>query len=209
MRLIECRCGIRHQIYDWPSEVIVDKDKEMVERHISCHCKREIVVRTSPREEPDYEPVTDKDKELVEKPFSFAEMSKRMGVLKESDKVEQSVAKPAYEGGKKGIALMDDDAELLYQCLYHYGTKFKADNQTERMKFYAFAERAKQGGHLLFESETEERMARMAFTERNLYNLFPLDDDLPLVSAEQNKINTAMKKAAEKLRDQIHKALEG
>lgn len=208
MRLIECRCGIRHQIYDWPSETITEKGKEMVERHISCSCKREIVVRTSPKEEPGFEPVTEKDIAKSGKPFSFAEISKQMGVLKEKDKVDTAPVKTDYEGGKKSISLADHDAELFYQCVYHYGTKFKSDNPQERMKFYAFAERGKTGSVVVFESETEERMARMAFTERNLYVMFPIIEDLPLAEVHKNEESAAGKKAAEALRDRILKVLE-
>lgn len=198
--IIRCTCGLNiGSIFHWPPAEIEEGGKKMMERHLSCNCGREIVVRTAPKEEPDSP--ENADKKGI---FSFDEIARRMGAGQMPD---QPSVQPAPDSptaiiqeinaiGNPALGLNAEDAELLQTLVRNYGTVFKpifkqekskraakqgeqmneqeAAQAKEQQEYLAFADKIIEG--LVSFSPEEAKMARCSFTERNLDRLYPTTD---------------------------------
>lgn len=173
MRKIECACGISHQIYDWPPSEVEQNNKKMMERHITCNCKREIVVRTAPKYEPEAEL---EEGEKIATVSSFAELSRQFGVLKEApahNKPAPEAEEP--EPGEKSVRLAPPEKKLFLDLVMNYAKWFKQGKASakEQEKFFKFHEKVEAAADGTFSvSEEETRMSRMALSERNLYHIY-------------------------------------
>lgn len=184
MKII-CSCGISYQVYDYPPSDVEEGGKQMKERHIMCPCDREIVMRTAPKYEPDYEG-TEKTSPLA----SFEEISRRLGIVPPpgtpQNAPEAAPATPSLILGPeadqppasagKGLFLTPDDASTLSTLIGHYGSYYKCSEtqKEDQEKFAVLAERAKLGGMFNLQTEEEERMVRMGFLERNITKIWPV-----------------------------------
>lgn len=187
MRKIECACGISHDIYSWPPAEVEQNGKKMMERHITCTCTREVVVRTAPKYEDDAEVGDD---EKVATVTSFAELSRKFGVLKEAaphntaappkeDSEEDAVddAGPGKEdaGPRKKVQILAPNRALFATLIENYAKWFKQGKASKegQKKFFDFHQKVSEarGGNLSLNDE-EIRMARMALSPRNLYHLW-------------------------------------
>lgn len=142
MRKIECACGISLDIYTWPSAEVEQNGKKMIERHIRCHCEREIVVRTAPKYELDAEVAED---EKISAVSSFAELSRQFGVLKEAEPHNKPLTGDVdeSESPKKTVTFSDEEANLLNALLLNYGNWFKQGKASaaDKAKFLDLADR--------------------------------------------------------------------
>lgn len=176
MRKLECACGISHQIYDWPMTEIEQNGTKMCERHITCACKREVVVRTAPKYEPEAETGDD---EKIATVSSFAELSRQFGVLKEAPEHNQpGAAKPETPDAQ--VKLSGPSRALLSSLIENYAKWFKQGKASKdsQKKFFDFQEKvvkAEDGSVSL--NDEERRMAKMALSERNCYHIW--GDEIP------------------------------
>jgi hypothetical protein len=175
MRKIECACGISIDIYSWPSAEVEQNDKKMMERHIRCRCNREIVVRTPPKYEPDFEPAED---EKISTVASFAEISRQFGVLKEAEPHNKPLSGDVADEAPptKTMSISEHESDLLTGLVANYGRWFKQGKASaaDQKKFMEFAQRIlDERGKSLILSEEECRMCKMAFSERNLFHIYP------------------------------------
>ncbi len=173
MRKIECACGISLDIYSWPPAEIEQNGKKMMERHISCRCTREIVVRTAPKYEPDA--IVGED-EKIATVMSFAEMSRQAGVLKEVEPHNKPAADGVSEMAptlKGSVTFSGDQFKLFYSLVMNYAKWFKQGKASakEQKKFFEFAERLGSGTPIEV-SDEEALMCRMALSERNLFHIY-------------------------------------
>ena len=201
---ITCSCGIDYQVYDYPPAEVEEGGKKMMERHIMCPCDREVVIRTTPKYEPNQAVPKGEETSGV---VSFDELVRRLNppavptgsggwggggaIAPPPPKAPPApvVAPPELpsiitdiEGAsapvsqEKSIFLSQDDADVLGALVAHYGEKFKdAEVQKEEAKEFAeLAERCKQEGMFIITTDKEDRMIRTAFLERNMKKLWPV-----------------------------------
>lgn len=174
MRKIECACGISLDIYSWPPSEVEQNGKKMMERHISCDCRREIVVRTAPK----YEPGADEpgEGEKVATVVSFAELSRQFGVLKDTEPYNKPPAAPVGEVAptpKSSITLTEEQCALFYSLVMNYAKWFKQGKASAKAQkeFFDFADRLAPDEAIEI-SEEESRMCKMALSERNLSHVY-------------------------------------
>ena len=219
---LTCSCGQSHYIFDWPPATIEEGGKKMMERHIFCPCQIEVVVRTAPKEEPDYEGPEDDKPKIV----SQEHLVKMLG-LTPAPEVKRVIEDktPRQKTGLLMVNLSSEDARVLKESLAHYGNVFKAAppvsthgdkgdknsgpppqyedmHAKEREAFLVLSEKV-YGGDFMIENIEEARMVRCAFSDRNVRRLYPTKemdyDDEP---------NVISVKAVKALRDRILTDLE-
>lgn len=200
MRKLECACGISIDIYSWPPTEIEQNGKKMMERHISCRCTREIVVRTAPKYEPDAEV---KEGEKIATVVSFAELSRQCGVLKETEPYNKPAAggldedeEDAAPADKGSVTLPEDQCKLLNQLVMNYANWFKQGKASakEQKKFFEFAAKLKPNEAISVNDE-ESRMCKMAISERNLFHIYGeemSDEDKAAVGAVVSTLKTVI-----------------
>lgn len=174
MRKIECACGISLDIYSWPSAEIEQNGTKMIERHITCRCTREIVVRTAPKYEPDAEIGEDENVAAVS---SFAELSRQFGVRKEAEPYNKpdagglNLAEPEV---RVTLDLNSDDKKLFLSLLDKYARWFKQGKASaeDQKKFFGLHDRWEAATGPFGLTDEETRMSKMALSERNIYHVY-------------------------------------
>jgi len=211
---IECSCGITHHVFDWPSAKIEENNKKMIERHITCSCKREVVLRTDPMDEPDNEE-GDEDEGQI---FSFEELSRRLGVKPPPQPIPQP---PPQMKQSKGLIVTDttdtnevnqlftvhlsqDEAETLNEALSHYATVFKPmeEQAKEQQAYLNLATRCK-FGFFKIETEKDASLIRCSLSERNTSRLYPVDE-----YGDETDHNFQRMLTVRSLRDRLFKEFE-
>jgi hypothetical protein len=226
---IFCTCGINHRIFDWPCAEIEENGKKMIERHITCNCSREVVIRTSTKDEPGYD---EKDPKAADEKwqtktgkniFSFEEMAERMGVkpppvapapvptaapaaVPSTPKIIIPGAEPVMPAVNSLVSLFVnlEESEVLGEALRHYGEVFKPGEMNEkvRMDFAEMSGRAIEGiFHIMDKKEAGK--VRMAFSGRNLNRLYKHGE---YDADESHDVRRAA--VARDLRDRIFKKLD-
>ena len=221
-----CTCGIRHFVFDWPPAEIEVSGKKMMERHIFCPCQREVVVRTAPKDEVEFDGPEDSKKPKI---YSQEALAKAMGldVPPETERVNNNMPP---ENVLFSIALTVDEASMLKDLSAHYGNVFKqappkAEDQdkdknpdpnaptgpavapmdqhaAERAAYISMSEKIQEGAFNVT-SAGEAKMIRCALSSRNVARRFPTKD-----SSWDDDPNVVGKKAAGELRERIYKELE-
>jgi hypothetical protein len=213
-----CACGIKTFIYDWPPAEIEAGNKKMFERHIFCSCQREVVIRTAPKEEPDFQGEDDGEPKIV----SQEHLAHMLGLPPAPEFVRQIVDNtPTTTENLASIDLSVDEAKVLKELTAHYGNVFKAAPPTthegpekkdeqpqpdmfseERAAYNTLAERVADGKFTINNID-EARMVRCAFSPRNTRRLYPVKD--MDYDDEPNVINA---KLAEMLKNRMLAILE-
>jgi hypothetical protein len=214
MKLV-CTCGIRHFIFDWPAADIKDGGKDMKERHIFCPCQREIVIRTSPKDEIEFDGPDDSKKPKV---YSQEALAKAMG-LDIPPEVERTNTNMPLANVLVSVTLNADEAALLKDLTAHYGNVFKQPlpiegelkdgeppppdkHQAEREAYIALSEKIVPPTYSVGSAD-EAKMIRCALSSRNVVKRFPVKGE-----AWDDDPNVIGKKAASEMRDRIYKELE-
>lgn len=202
---ITCTCGIAHQLYDYPPGDVSAGGKDMKERHIICNCTREAVVRTSPKDEPDYnDPNADKEG-LRRNVISHEALCAKLG-LPINTPVIQPAAPPVAStiidptattvSGQPSLFLAKDDADLLREIVTHYGAVFKQGDEEAQAAYSAFVAKIQEG--MLSTDPTEVRMVKCAFSDRNLRRLYPVGQ-----YDDETSHNVVRTEAAKSLKDRF------
>ena len=216
---LSCSCGISHWVFDWPPAEIEAGGKKMMERHIFCSCQREVVIRTAPKEEPDFKGEDDGEPKIV----SQEHLAHMLG-LPTAPEFKRVVVDntPTTTENLASIDLSVDEARVFKELTAHYGNVFKAAPPTthegpekgkdeepqkdmfseDRAAYNTFAERIADGQFTIHNID-EARMARCAFSPRNTRRLYPVKD--MDYDDEPNVVNA---KLAETLKNRLFAILE-
>lgn len=203
-----CSCGISHWVFDWPPADIDAGGKKMKERHIFCSCQREVVVRTAPKEEPDFEGEDDGQPKVV----SQDHLAHMLG-LPQAPEYKRVVVDntPTNTENLATLNLSVDQARVLKELVAHYGNVFKAapprTHETEKDKpeappekdmfseeraaYNTLAERI-EDGQFVINNIDEARMVRCALSPRNTRRLYPVGEYD--ADNEPNVVNSKMSK---------------